>query len=173
MNAERIPVLYGQTVRLRPATGDDAPRFLEILSQPEVARWWGDFDLERVHSGVIGYEGDFPLAVEAEGEVIGLILFSEEEDPDYRSAGLDVALHPAWHHRGLGADTLRTLARYLFNERGHHRLTIDPAAANQQAIASYQRVGFRPVGVMRSYERGSDGTWHDGLLMDMLRGELR
>jgi aminoglycoside 6'-N-acetyltransferase len=25
---------------------------------------------------------------------------------------------------------------------------------------------------MREYERGPDGTWHDGLLMDLLAGEL-
>jgi len=25
---------------------------------------------------------------------------------------------------------------------------------------------------MRQYERGPDGTFHDGLLMDLLRGEL-
>ena len=28
------------------------------------------------------------------------------------------------------------------------------------------------VGVMRNYERGVDGTWHDGLLMDLLADEL-
>jgi aminoglycoside 6'-N-acetyltransferase len=33
-------------------------------------------------------------------------------------------------------------------------------------------VGFRPVGIMRQYERGTDGTFHDGLLMDLLRDEL-
>jgi aminoglycoside 6'-N-acetyltransferase len=26
--------------------------------------------------------------------------------------------------------------------------------------------------VMRDYERGLDGSWHDGLLMDLLAGEL-
>jgi aminoglycoside 6'-N-acetyltransferase len=26
---------------------------------------------------------------------------------------------------------------------------------------------------MRAYERGPDGVWHDGLLMDLLREELR
>ena len=26
---------------------------------------------------------------------------------------------------------------------------------------------------MRQYERGPDGTFHDGFLMDMLAGELR
>jgi aminoglycoside 6'-N-acetyltransferase len=40
------------------------------------------------------------------------------------------------------------------------------------AIRSYAKVGFRPVGVMRQYERGGDGRFHDGLLMDLLRGEL-
>ena len=57
--------------------------------------------------------------------------------------------------------------------RGHHRITIDPAAANSRAIRCYTGVGFRPVGVMRQYERGGDGRFHDGLLMDLLRGELR
>jgi aminoglycoside 6'-N-acetyltransferase len=64
------------------------------------------------------------------------------------------------------------LARYLIEERGHHRLTIDPAADNAAAIRAYEKVGFRPVGRMRSYERGPDGTWHDGLLMDLLADEL-
>ena len=55
---------------------------------------------------------------------------------------------------------------------GHHRLVIDPAADNAAAIRCYSKVGFRPVGVMRKYERGVDGTWHDGLLMDLLAHEL-
>ena len=33
--------------------------------------------------------------------------------------------------------------------------------------------GFQRVGVMRAYERGPDGTFHDGLLLDLLRDELR
>jgi aminoglycoside 6'-N-acetyltransferase len=83
-----------------------------------------------------------------------------------------VTLHPRWHGRGLGADAVRRLARHLFEDRGHHRITIDPAAHNERAIRAYRRVGFRPVGVMRRYERGGDGTWHDGLLMDLLPEEL-
>ena len=50
---------------------------------------------------------------------------------------------------------------------------VDPAATNTQAIACYAAVGFRPVGVMRQYELGPDGTFHDGLLMDLLAAELR
>ena len=73
----------------------------------------------------------------------------------------------AWAQKRSG------FSRHLFEERGHHRLTIDPAADNTTAIRAYERVGFRAVGIMRRYERGPDGVWRDGLLMDMLQEEFR
>jgi aminoglycoside 6'-N-acetyltransferase len=165
--------LHGQAVRLRPVTTDDAARLTQILTHPEVARWWGRFDLDRVQLELVDPDdGTVTFAIQADGQVIGLIQYWEQQDPDYRHAALDLFLHPDWHGRGLGADAIRTLARHLFAQRGHHRLTIDPAAHNQRAIRAYQRVGFRPVGVMRRYERGPDGTWHDGLLMDLLPEDL-
>ena len=113
------------------------------------------------------------FAIELDGRLIGSIQYAEENEPSYRHAGIDLFLDRDHQGRGLGPDAIRTLARYLFEVRGHHRLTIDPAAANERAIRAYERVGFRPVGVMRRYERGPDGTWHDGLLLDLLVGELR
>jgi aminoglycoside 6'-N-acetyltransferase len=61
----------------------------------------------------------------------------------------------------------------LADERGHHRFTIDPSAQNDRAIKASERVGFKPVGLLRRYERGPDGSFHDGLLMDLLIEELR
>ena len=104
---------------------------------------------------------------------MGAIQFYEENEPDYRHAGMDLFLATERQNQGLGREALRLLARHLFEECGHHRLVIDPAAANARAIRVYEAVGFKPVGVMREYERGSDGSFHDGLLMDLLRAELR
>jgi aminoglycoside 6'-N-acetyltransferase len=173
MSGPKAPQLRGDVVGLRPVRIDDAARLTEILTQPGVAQWWGDFDVDRVRRELIDPDdGTVTFAVEADDEVIGLAQYGEEDDPMYRHANIDIFLHPAWHGRGLGADAVRTVARYLFEQRGHHRITIDPAAHNQRAIRSYQRVGFRPVGVMRGYERGRDGTWHDGLLLDLLPEDL-
>jgi len=163
--------LTGDRVTLRPVTSTDAAVLLSILHEPEVARRWGRFDEDDVREGFVAHDDVF--AIEVDGEVVGAIQFGEEEDPMYRHAGIDLFLTTARHRQGLGSDAIRTLARHLFQERGHHRLSIDPAADNAPAIAAYEKVGFRRVGVMRSYERGPDGTWHDGLLMDMLVGELR
>jgi aminoglycoside 6'-N-acetyltransferase len=173
MSGPVVPVLRGERVTLRPVEAGDAERLAEILTHPEVAQWWPGFDLDRVRREVTGGEDDTVVfAVEADGQVVGLVQYAEEDDPDYRHASVDVTLHPDWWGRGLGVDAVRRLARHLFEDRGHHRVTIDPAAHNERAIRAYRRVGFRPVGVMRRYERGADGTWHDGLLMDLLPEDL-
>ena len=117
-------------------------------------------------------EGTETFVIEHDGQVAGAIQWHAEEEPDYRHAGIDIYLDPALRGRGLGTDAVRTLARHLIVDLGHHRLVIDPAADNAAAIRCYSKVGFRPVGLMRRYERGLDGTWHDGLLMDLLADEL-
>jgi len=168
-------ILRGERVVLRPFEERDVEQVAAILAEPDVARWWHGYDAERVRREYVEPqdENEEAYAIEAGGEVVGLLLLYEEPDPDYRRAGLDMALATSAQGQGLGPEALRLAARYLFDERGHHRITIDPAAHNERAIRAYERVGFRPVGVMRLYERGPDGSWHDGLLMDLLPADLR
>jgi aminoglycoside 6'-N-acetyltransferase len=177
------PTLHGERVTLRPVTDADRPRLLTILDEPEVARWWRRDEWERLVGpetvtfaiDLPGEErdaGDAGEAPQTEGRVVGMIQFDEEPDPDYRSASIDIFLTARVHSRGLGRDAVRTLARYLIAERGHHRITMDPAAGNERAVRSYAAVGFRPVGVMRQYERVADGTYRDALLMELIAGDL-
>lgn len=162
-------ILRGPRVTLRNTTLDDVATLVAIRSEPEIERRWGILEEGEIEEFVIDAR---TFAVEVDGEIVGAIQYDEEEDPMYRRAGIDVYLTSPRHGRGLGSEAVRVLARYLIEARGHHRLTIDPAADNVAAIRAYEKVGFRPVGVMRSYERGPDGTWHDGLLMELLADEL-
>jgi aminoglycoside 6'-N-acetyltransferase len=167
------PVLRGERVTLRQLTEADLSRLLEILLQPMVAEWWPGYDMTRLRADTLEDPDGTSLAVELDGDFVGLVMYTEEPDPYYKHAGIDIALDTTCVGQGLGSDTLRTVARHLFEDRGHHRLSIDPALANVRAIGAYKKVGFKPVGVVRQYERGADGSWHDNLLMDMLGGELR
>ena len=164
-----IGPIAGQTVVLRPSSAAHVPMFMEILGHPDIAKWWGGYDLERVRRELLGPQG---YAIELAGDVVGLIIYREELDPDHRHAALDLALHPGQQAQGLGSDAMRAMAGYLFRARGHHRVVIDPAAHNERAIRSCGRAGFRPVGILRRYERDADGRWHDGLLMDLLAEDL-
>ena len=164
-----IPVvsqLVGERVVLRPVAAGDVDTLRAIRRTPEVMRWWqaipddwpfGPEDQETL------------LTVLVDGKIAGVVQFLEEDEPDYRHAALDVFLAPDHHGRGLGTDAVATLVRHLVAERGHHRLTIDPATENEAAIRCYARVGFRPVGVMHAcWFDHTEGGWRDGLLMELV-----
>ena len=162
----------GERVALRPLVVGDLGAVYDVLREPEVARWWGAFDEKGIREELLETAETTAFAIEVEGTFVGVVMCSEECEPDYRHAGIDIFLSSAFQGHGYGTDAVRTLARYLIDVRGHHRLTIDPATSNARAIRTYEKVGFKRVGVMRQYERGPDGTFHDGLLMDLLRDEL-
>lgn len=167
-----------RTVRLvlRAVTEDDSATLRAIRRSPEVARWW--------HAPDPGWPATDPGAASAirfaielsgardigpDGAVIGLVQVDEGDDAEYAVAGIDLLLAASVHRLGLGREVVAAIVRWLVEVRGHHRVTVDPAAANTAAISCYRACGFVPVGVMHRYERDADGTgWHDGLLMEYL-----
>lgn len=169
--APALPTLTGERVTLRPLAEGDLDALMAIVRGEGVREWWGEDDSDE--DTIEGLRSDgTAFAIEVEGALAGWLGVWEELTSNYRSAGLDIVLAPEFQGRGLGPEALRVVARWLFGERGHHRVTIDPSAANERAIGAYASLGFRPVGIMREYERGADGSWHDGLLMDLLAHEL-
>ena len=158
-----MPKLY-----LRPLAAGDDRELRRIHLTPDVRRWWDlpadDFPWDEPEST--------RLTIEVDGRVAGLVQYWEETEPRYHHAAVDLFLDPALHNRGLGTEAVRRVVRELIDERGHHRITIDPASANAAAIRCYEKVGFRAVGVMRRYERDAGGEgWHDNLLMELIAGE--
>jgi aminoglycoside 6'-N-acetyltransferase len=169
-----VPVLQGERVTLRPITDSDLDGLVAIIQSPGVREWWWEADdPDRLREGFREDVGS-AFAIEADGELAGWLGFDEETDPGYRHASVDISLDPRFQGQGVGPDAIRTMIRWLADERGHHRFTIDPSAHNERAIKAYESLGFRPVGVLRRYERDADGPgFHDGLLMDLLIEELR
>lgn len=167
-----LPVLHGERVTLRPLAEADLDELAAIIAGPSVREWWDTSvdDPERLREGLRNDGSAF--VIEVDGAVAGWLAVNEEDDPDYRSAALDIALAEPYQDRGLGREAVRVAIGWLIRERGHHRFTIDPALANERAIRAYAAVGFRRVGVLRRYERGADGVRHDNLLMELLAEEL-
>ena len=168
------PVLGDGRITLRPViVPDDLATLLDVLRDATVSRWWGTYDLARVTAEYADPEDEVVYLVDVEGETAGMVQYGEEEDPDYRHASIDIALKEGFQGTGVGPAAIGLVLRYLFEVRGHHRAIIDPAVANVNAIRAYEKVGFRPVGTMRQYERDADGAWHDNLLMDLLADDFR
>ncbi len=152
---------------LRPLRIGDEDELLRIHRRPEIVRWWDE--------PAAGFPWDEPestrLTIEVDGVIAGLIQFWEEPEPKYRHAGIDMFLDPSLHGQGIGSEAVRRVTHHLLEQRGHHRITIDPASANIAAIRAYAKAGFTPVGVMRRSERDAEGGgWHDSLLMELVAG---
>jgi aminoglycoside 6'-N-acetyltransferase len=173
--SDDLPVLEGGRVRLRPLTEADLDALVAIVRAPGVIEWWGpigDDDKLRHDLLLPGLDDENAFAIEVGGELAGWLATTEENEPNYRSAALDIMLGVPHQEQALGPEALRLAIDWLVAERGHHRFTIDPDISNARAIAAYEKAGFKPVGVMRDYEIGFDGEMHDGLMMDLLAREL-
>jgi RimJ/RimL family protein N-acetyltransferase len=161
-------VTASPAVTLRLLAEGDETELVRIHRLPEVVRFW-DHPAD-------GFPWDEPesarFTILVGDRIAGLIQYWEETEPKYRHAGIDLFVDPALHGLGVGTEAVSQVVRLLINERGHHRITIDPSADNEAAIRSYEKAGFRRVGVMRTYERDVDGDgWHDGLLMELVAGD--
>jgi aminoglycoside 6'-N-acetyltransferase len=156
---------------IRPYVEADLPALAAIVAQPEVVRWWGRYDEERLRKEIAS--ATFTWTVEVAGRPAGLINATDEPDPEYRHFEFDVFLDAALHGQGIGSDALRQAARVMFDERGHHRGCIYTSPENARALHVYEKLGFRPVGLLRKAVRDGDGPWEDELMLDLLAEELR
>jgi aminoglycoside 6'-N-acetyltransferase len=157
--------LRGERVVLRPVEPADAARLREIRRDPGVALWWPEPEPDWPFEDDEGVK----LAIVVDRRIVGFIQFHEGDDPDFPSASIDLFVATEHQGHGLGTEAVEVVVRHLIDDRGHHRITIDPAAANTRAIRSYEKVGFQPVGILRAYQRNHRGSgWMDGLLMELI-----
>jgi aminoglycoside 6'-N-acetyltransferase len=161
-----LPRIEGEGLVLEPTRPEHAVRLRELRATPEVLRWW--------EPAPDGWPQRTPepveqLTVVVDGEVAGYVQFAEEADPDSRHADVDIFLGPDHQGRGLGTEAMRLVVGHLIDGRRHHRITLATSPENARAIRSYEKVGFRRVGVLRKSSRNTvTGEWEDELLMELV-----
>jgi RimJ/RimL family protein N-acetyltransferase len=72
--------------------------------------------------------------------------------------------------RGYGSEAVGALVRYLFAERGKHKVCADCDTRNAASWRLLERLGFRREGELReSFRDGS--TWADDYVYGLLASE--
>ena len=171
------PISGPYDVRLRPVTEADVPDLLRWLSDPEVMQFYGDPPASEEECRQHYLEPDanpcWRFVVEWRGRGVGEVQYyhrypGEEYEWD---AGVDIFIgEPDARGRGVGLEAVRTMLRYLFEEKRVHRVTIDPEVANARAIHVYERAGFRLDGVLR-HNAFEHGQYVDTHFMSILEDE--
>ena len=170
----------GKLVRLAPSTRDDAEVF---------ARWSQDADylrnldtdyarpfstesyIERFNPGRESPNSVvFHLRTLEDDRLIGFVAIDTIEWNNQVGLLAIGIGEPNYRGRGYGADALRLILRYAFDELNLHRVGLDVIANNAQAIQAYERVGFRQEGIQRDAVL-RDGQRHGLMVMGILRHE--
>ncbi len=171
-------MIIGERVRLRAPERDDIDRWLVWFNDPEVIETISVHlplsrdQEERFFQAQLDNSNDVLLAIEtAEGRHIGTIgLHRVDRKNSHAELGISIGEKDCWS-QGYGTDAIRTLLRFAFEELNLNRVYLRVFEDNLRAIRCYEKCGFRHEGRQRQ-SRFHRGTYHDDLLMGILRQEF-
>ena len=170
-------MITGPTLTLRYATREDAPRLLELASDPAVTRWfsWGPYtqlDQPEAYIESLGAKRengellDF-VVVHPEDGPIGVTGLSELS-PRNRHATVGTWFGREYWGSGANRESKAMIAALAFRRLGLDRLTAWANTRNGRSQLALERAGFRREGVLRDWHRHGD-TLHDVVVFGMTR----
>jgi RimJ/RimL family protein N-acetyltransferase len=177
----RASRLAGERIELRRHAPENYRLYSEWYGDPEIWRLtsWTAAPLspsavERLFQDREQYEKDdsFALHLRDDDEPIGIVSLMNISEAN-ASAELSIIVgHSEDRHHGYGAEAIAVLLDYAFGERGLNRVGLSVFEFNEDAIAAYEKLGFREEGRLRGALRRDD-VFHDAILMSILRQEWR
>lgn len=170
MTKMKQPELRGPLVTLRDPVMSDVDAINAVLAEPEVAIWWVGFNSEKVRSEFIE-QPEITRIIEVEQQSIGALLVLRGEDPEYPTTVMHIFISTAFRGRRIGEEAMALAIQHEFSE-GITRVTLDPNVKNDGAIRSYERMGFRRIGVLRDYQVRPNGTLDDALFLDITKSDF-
>ncbi len=177
----RAKKLVGERVELRRHSPEHYRLYGEWYGDPEIWRLtsWSAAPLspsaverlfeDREHSPA---DDSFAIHLRDEDEPIGVVSLMNISVAN-ASAELSVIVgHPEDRHHGYGAEAIERILRYGFENLGLNRVGLSAFEFNEEAISTYEKVGFSEEGRLREALK-RDGVFHDAILMSVLRSEWR
>ena len=173
-------MIEGKLVNLRAIEMTDVERYAAWFNDTEVTRFlhkryplsllaeetW----LRENTSKPLSYDHVMFAIDTNDGVHIGGIALHKISPEDRRAEiGITIGNKTYWS-KGYGADAMRTLMRFGFEEMNLYRIELTVDARNERAQACYRKCGFVEEVRLRE-DRYADGAYHDTLWMGILLEE--
>ena len=175
----RASRLAGERIELRRHAPENYRLYGEWYGNPEIWRLtsWAAEPLspsavERLFEDREHHPTDdsFAIHLRDHDEPIGIVSLMNVSEAN-ASAELSIIVgHPEDRHHGYGAEAIAVLLDYVFGERGLNRVGLSVFEFNEDAIAAYEKLGFREEGRLRRALRRDD-AFHDAILMSVLKDD--
>jgi len=175
--------IVGDKVVIRPMRKEDLPVVLRWWNDPEVMYYANDNpnpckslqeleeEFEKEKSEWLESMARFVIETK-DGTLIGNIMYRWYR-PDIRSVytGIFIGEKEYWGH-GYGTEAIKLFLRYLFVDKGLHKVAVTVSDFNKRAIRAYEKCGFRKDGVLRDNAM-INGKFVDHIVMSILEDEYR
>ena len=175
----RARTLEGERVELRRHARENYRLYGDWYGDPEVwhlTSWaaspLGHSAVERLFEDreLSSTEDSFAIHLKGEDEPIGVISLMNISEAN-ESADLSIIVgHPEDRHHGYGAEAIDLILRYGFENLGLNRVGLSAFEFNEDAISTYEKLGFSVEGRLRQAVRRGN-TFHDAILMSVLKEE--
>ncbi|GAA1570578.1 GNAT family protein [Leucobacter aridicollis] len=162
--------IVGPLVTLRAPRQEDLDPLFEILREPEVAFWWVGYTSERVQAEFID-AAETTRIIEVAGECAGALYVLRGEDPEYPTTVMHLFIGTRFRGNRVGEEALALAIRHEF-ANGITRVTLDPNENNDGAIRSYERLGFKRIGILRDYQVRPRGALEGAMFLDLTRSDF-
>jgi RimJ/RimL family protein N-acetyltransferase len=170
--------MQGRQVYLSPADLDDVVRYTAWMNDADVTDNIGNSDTligvdkeTAILRDLIKSGFQFAIVRNSDDLLLGAVnLFDIEQVHRCAQCGVFIG-DPENRNKGYGGEALRLLLEYAFGKLNLRNVMLTVFAFNKAAVACYEKVGFRLMGVRRMAHY-LDGAYCDILYMDILADEF-
>ena len=170
-------MIYGENIYLRQPVREDIEELYDICSDKDVLKYNGlstgimskEYINSQFHHFTKPNKKELVIVTRT-SDLIGYVYYKENSyTRDVYSIGITIG-RKYWN-RGYGLDSIRTLCRYLFNNKQAHKIELEVVSENKRAIKCYRKCGFKDEGVRRS-KYYYNGKYIDTIVMGLLKEEF-
>ena len=175
-----LPMLMTSRLSLTEVQAQHAPAIFEILSNPEVVKYYGmdPFqELAQAENMVRHFKNNFDtkrgmrwaIINNQDNRFVGTIGLNNLA-LGMKKAEIGFEIHPDFWRRGITSEALHAVLDYAFEDLDLHRMGAVTFLANDASIGLLKKRGFSEEGKLRSY-LFQNGQSHDALVFSLLREE--
>jgi RimJ/RimL family protein N-acetyltransferase len=170
----------GKLVRLREYRKEDIPLKLSYINDPEVLKYLepgipypATLNEElRWFDSISAFKDTYRFAVEtvSDSNYIGDCGINSI---DWKNGIVGVSIfigNSTYRGKSYGTEAMQLLMGFIFNQMSVNKIRLYVYSFNERAIRSYEKCGFKQEGAFR-HEVFREGTYHDSLVMSLLRFE--
>jgi ribosomal-protein-alanine N-acetyltransferase len=177
-----FPVFTTERLVMRQVVPDDAPAMFEIMSDPDVMRYFGsppmaspEEAIERVTDIRAGFAERssirWAITRREDGRFLGTCGFWRLVKRHYR-AEIGYELGRAWWGQGLMPEALAVALGFGFESMGLHSVEANIDPANRGSRRVLEKLGFVQEGYFReSYYEPHQGRFADAAVFSLLKGD--